>query len=434
VTAPPLGAKRHAAGTNASIPVEECQVCGCADLEPVIFVGYLPPVNTMPPLGERPLEKPAYPAQILRCPRCELVQLGTIVDPAILFPPDYAYTSGTTKILRENFAELYVEATALVPLAKDDLIVDIGSNDGTLLRNFADRGHRVLGIEPTDVGKLAAERGIPTRISFFTPAVADEVVATHGPARIVTATNVFAHIEDIHGIVDGLVALLGDDGVFISESHYWLGLLETLQYDTIYHEHLRHYSLGSLRYLLAMHGLDVFHAKRIPTHGSSIRVYAGRAGRMDVRPSVAVMLAIEERELTAEKLARFRHGVTASKLGLYAILREVKARGGRVYGVGAPSRASTLVNYVGLDEGIVDCVVEVTGSHKIGKYMPGTLIPVLDERKLLEDQPEYALLLSWHIADELMATLRSRGYQGDFIVPLPEPRMVRGASGPARGD
>jgi hypothetical protein len=418
----------RAANTGGSVVVDRCQVCDSRDLDPVIFVGYLPPVNTMPAIGTRPAEQPAYPAQVLRCRRCELVQIGLIVDPAILFPPSYPYLSGTTRILRENFAELYRESSALLGLRPEDLVVDIGSNDGTLLSNFKDAGHRVRGIEPTGAGTLANERGIPTDIAFFDRAAVDRVLASVGPARVVTATNVFAHIEGIHDITDAVVALLSDDGVFISESHYWLALVETLQYDTIYHEHLRHYTLGSLSYLLAAHGLEVIHAKRIPTHGGSIRVYAARKGARAPRPTVAALLAEERARLTDEALGQFRGGAVASKLGLYAILKEVKALGGRVYGIGAPSRASTLINYVGLDEGIVDCVLEVEGSHKIGKYVPGTLIPVLHERKLFEDQPEYALLLSWHIADELMPKLTANGFRGSYIVPLPTPRIVPSAT------
>jgi hypothetical protein len=414
----------RAANTGGSVVVDRCQVCDSRDLEPIIFVGYLPPVNEMPAIGTRPAEQPAYPAQVLRCRRCELVQLGLIVDPAILFPPSYPYLSGTTRILRENFAELYREAAPLLGLRAEDLIVDIGSNDGTLLRNFKDAGHRVRGIEPTGAGDLANERGIPTDIAFFDRKAVDRVLATAGPARVITATNVFAHIEGIHDICDAVVALLAPDGVFISESHYWLALVETLQYDTIYHEHLRHYTLGSLTYLLGAHGLEVIHAKRIPTHGGSIRVYAARKGARVVQPTVAALLAAERAALTEGAIERFRRGVVASKLGLYALLRDIKERGERVYGIGAPSRASTLINYVGLDDGILDCVLEIEGSHKIGKYVPGTLIPVLNERKLNEDQPEHALLLSWHIADELMPKLTASGFQGSYIVPLPTPRIV----------
>ena len=415
--------RKLAAGTNSSVVVDRCQVCDSANLETVMFIGYLPPVNAMPVIGSRPAEQPAYPAEVLRCGKCQLVQIGLIVDPAILFPPTYPYTSGTTKILRENFAELSSEVARLYPLKPTDLIVDIGSNDGTLLSNFT-KACRVYGIEPTNAGKLAIERGIATQISFFNRAAVKVALAAHGKARMITATNVFAHIEDIHEIVDCILELLDEDGIFISESHYLLSLIETLQYDTIYHEHLRYYSVTALKYLLEMHGLEVIHTRLIPTHGGSIRVYAARKGKYPVRESVAATLVTEGRELTDSKLKAFKQNVVNSKLALYALLRDIKRQGGRVYGVGAPSRASTLINYVGLDDGIIDCVLEIKGSYKVGKYVPGTMIPVVDEGRLFADQPEYALLLSWHIADELMPKLASRGFKGKFIVPLPEPRIV----------
>jgi len=417
---------KRAAGTGGSVVVERCQVCESPDLESVLFLGYLPPVNQMRTVGDRPHEQPAYPAELLRCRKCQLVQIGLIVDPAILFPPEYPYTSGTTRILRENFAELEREATPLLGLDRTGLVVDVGSNDGTLLSNFHKAGHPVCGVEPTLMANLANERGIRTIMSFFGPAAAAQVVERCGKAAVVTATNVFAHIEGIHEIVDSILVMLADDGVFISESHYLMSLIETLQYDTIYHEHLRHYSVESLSYLLEMHGLEVIHAKRIPTHGGSIRVYAARKGKRPVGPTVQAMLA-EERgagELSG-RLSEFRRRVAMSKLHLHALLSGLLAKGARVYGVGAPSRASTLINYVGLDRELLDCVVEIAGSYKVGKYMPGTLVPVVDEARLFDDQPEFALLLSWHIADELIPKLRERGFKGQYIVPLPEPRLVR---------
>jgi len=421
---PTIAPKKLAAGSGGSVVVETCQVCDSPDLEPVMFIGYLPPVNTMPLIGSRPTEQPAYPARVLRCRKCQLVQLGLIVDPAILFPPTYPYTSGTTKILRDNFAEMYREVQSLYPLTSDDLAVDIGSNDGTLLSNFQNGGHRVYGIEPTNAGKLAQARGITTDISFFNRAAARRAVAAKGRAKIVTATNVFAHIEDVHEIVESVLELLDENGIFLTESHYFLSLIETLQYDTIYHEHLRYYTLSSLKYLLEMHGLEIIHAHRIPTHGGSIRVFAARKGKYPVRNTVVPILAEEAREITESKLQEFARNVVNSKVALYALLKDIKARGERVYAIGAPSRASTFVNYVGLDDGILDCVLEIKGSCKIGKYMPGTLIPVLEESKLYADQPAYALLLSWHIADELIANLKKRGFKGRFIVPLPEPRIT----------
>jgi hypothetical protein len=416
--------KQLAAGSGGSVVVSECQVCGSPELESLLFLGYLPPVNTMPMIGTALAEQPAYPAELKICKQCTLAQLGLIVDPGILFPPSYPYTSGTTRILRENFAELSREVESLYPLRSGELVVDIGSNDGTLLSNFAKKGVRVFGVEPTHACKLAVERGIASMMSFFNRSTAERARAEQGSAKLVTATNVFAHIEDIHDIVEGILELLEEDGIFVSESHYFVSLLETLQYDTIYHEHLRYYTLTSLKALLEAHGLEVIHARRIPTHGGSIRVYAARRSRYAVRESVAAMLEEERGYVTPETFAAFKRGVVQSKLDLLALLRDIKGRGERIYAIGAPSRASTLINYVGLDDGILDCVLEIQGSYKIGKNIPGTVVPVLEESRLIEDQPEYALLLSWHIAEELMPKLRERGFKGRFIVPLPEARVV----------
>jgi len=416
--------QKSAYGTGSSVVVNECQVCGYDKLEPILFLGYLPPVNQMREIGEKPHEQLSYPAQILYCPKCYLVQLGLIVDPKVLFPSEYPYTSSTTKILRDNFAELYQECKTVVELDKDDLIVDVGSNDGNLLSNFKDN-HKVLGITPEEIGKIAIEKGIPTIIGYFTKHVVEKVKAEHGKAKIITATNVFAHIENVNEIVKLILDLLGEDGVFISESHYLLPLVETLQYDTIYHEHLRYYSLHSLKYLLESHGLEVIHAKQIPTHGGSIRVYAARKGKYKVRETVYKLLEKEKGAiLDKEKLLEFKDKVVMSKLELHALLKNIKKEGGKIYGIGAPSRASTLINYAGIDEGIMDYVLEIKGSHKIGKYMPGTLIQVVEESKLFEDQPDYALLLSWHIAEELAPKLKQKGFKGKFIVPLPSPHIL----------
>jgi SAM-dependent methyltransferase len=406
-------------------PIECCQICGAQDLRSALFLGFLPPVNSMRALDAPADSEPWHPAELLVCPSCHLAQLGYVVEPAVLFPPEYPYTSGSTRVLRENFAELHREVDELVGLTSDDLVVDVGSNDGTLLAAFRDDGHRVLGIEPTRTAEIARDRGIETMSAFFDAGAASEAVSQHGTARVVTAANVFAHIPDIHAVVEAIASMLAPNGVFVSESGYFRDLVETLQYETIYHEHLRYYSLTSLSALLEMHGFRVVHAKRIPTHGGSIRVYATRDPELAVQPSVAELLEEEvSAGLTDESwVDAFRERVTQSKLDLYRLLAEIKGSGGRIYGIGAPSRASTLVNYVGLDDGIVNYVLEIAGSMKVGKYLPGTAIPVVEESKLFEDQPEFALLLSWHIGGELKANLREKGFAGRFIVPLPEPRI-----------
>lgn len=413
--------------TGSSVVVRQCQVCGRPDLEPIIFLGYFPPPSAVNPIGEKPHEEMRYPSQLLYCPHCHLVQMGVIIDPRIIFPATFPYTSSTTRVLRDNFTELYKECNTIVRLGPKDLIVDIGSNDGNLLSNFKD-SHRVLGVTPEAIGKIAIERGVPTIIDYFNSAVAARILSEYGLAKVVTATNVLAHMESINEVMELILKILTPDGVFISESHYLASFIEKLQYDTIYHEHLRYYSLHSLQYLLKSHGLEIIHAKRIPPHGGSIRVYAARKGKNRARDTVAVLLD-EERSsvLDRKKLLEFRDRVVLSRLELNKLLSGIKKEGKRIYGVGAAARASTLINYTGLGDGILDCVLEVTGSRKIGNYMPGTLVPVLEESRLFADMPEYALLLSWHIADELMPKLKTKGFRGDFIVPLPDPRIVKGS-------
>lgn len=414
-----------AAGTGSSVVVDQCQVCSSTKLESMLFLGYLPPVNQMRNIGTTPFEQPSYPTGLLYCRNCELVQLGLSVDPAIIFPPSYPYTSGTTRILRDNFAELYRQVRELYGLRPEDLIVDIGSNDGTLLSSFKQGGHRVLGIEPTDVGRIARDHSIETIQNYFRLDVAKTIRGQYGAARLITAANCFAHIEDVHNIVEGILALLDDKGLFISENHYLLPLLDTLQFDTIYHEHLRYYSLSSVKYLLEMHGLEVVHAVRIPTHGGSIRVYSARKGAYPVNPSVANILSSEPvGDAMLARLRKFRSDVVLAKLRLLTLLKDIKEKGGRICGISAPSRASTLINYVGLDDGILDYVVEIKGSLKIGKYLPGTVVPVVEESHMFDDQPDYALILSWHIADELAPKIRERGFKGKLITPLPEPRLL----------
>ena len=419
--------KSLAAGTGSSVVVTECQISGSDNLKPVMFFGFLPPVNQMRPMDQRPAEQPAYPAELLYCPDSYLVQLGLVVDKHILFAPDYPYTSGTTKILRDNFAKLYEEAKGLITLNADSLVIDIGSNDGTLLSNF-NENHQVLGIEPTDMAQLANERGIRSTQRFMGSDVAKEVVAEYGKAKIVTAANVFAHIENMDDIMAGIVELMDEEGgVFINESHYLMSLLETVQYDTVYHEHLRYYSLHSMQYLLQKHGLEIFHVTKIPTHGGSIRTYAARPGQYEIQPSVAQILEEESIDTMEEQLETFKTRVVQSKLDLYKLLSDIKRDGGHIHGIGAPSRASTLINYVGLDADILDYVLEVPGSYKTGKYMPGTVIPCVEETRLFDEQPEYAMMLSWHIADEIMPKLKAKGFKGDFIIPLPEPHIVKNA-------
>jgi hypothetical protein len=407
---------------NSSRPITKCQISNSKKLKSIIFLGYLPPVNTLRKINSTPTEEKSFPAELLYCEESKLAQLGCIVDKKILFPYSYPYTSSTTKILRENFADLYKDVKKITNIKKEDLIIDIGSNDGNLLQNFKDN-HRVLGVTPEKIGKLAIKKGIPTIIDYFNKKTHKNILKKYGQAKIITATNVFAHIDNINEILKYIIRTLTDDGIFISESHYLLPLIKELQYDTIYHEHMRYYSVQSLNYLFKKNNLEIIDVKEIPTHGGSIRVYAAKKDRYQISKNVKKQLNKEKKFLNYKNFKKFKHQVAMSKVKLYSLINSIKRSKKSIYGVGAPSRATTLINYVGLDQDLIDCVLEVDGSYKIGNYIPGTKIPILNEKILIKDKPDYLMLFSWHISEELKKNLRNKGFKGKFIIPLPNPRI-----------
>jgi hypothetical protein len=405
-----------------SRPVTRCQISNSNELESLIFLGYLPPVNNLKKIGSTLKEEISFPAELLYCKKSKLAQLGCIVDKEILFPYTYPYTSSTTKVLRDNFVDLYADTKKIINLNKNDLVIDIGSNDGNLLSNFKDN-HKVLGVTPEKIGKIAIKKGIPTIIDYFNKKTSFAIIKKYGKAKIITATNVFAHIDDINSIVRLILKTLKEDGISISESHYLLPLIKTVQYDTIYHEHLRYYSLESLNYLFKKHNLEIINTKEIPTHGGSIRVYAAKKGVYKISENVKKQFNKEKKYLNKKNFDKFKENVSNSKINLFNIIKKVKDKNKTIFGVGAPSRASTLINYLGLDQDIIDCVLEVSGSYKIGNYIPGTKIPIINENIILKKQPDYLILFSWHIKDELKRNLKRKGFKGRFIIPLPYPKI-----------
>ena len=380
--------------------VKRCQISNSKNLKSLLFLGYLPPVNTLRKIGSTLNEEITFPAELLYCRESKLAQLGCIVDKEILFPYSYPYTSSTTKILRENFAELFRHTNKIVNLNKNDLIIDIGSNDGNLLSNFK-KQHKVLGITPEKIGKLAIKRGIPTIIDYFNQKTAKKIIKKFGKAKIITATNVFAHIDNINQIVRDVLKVLDKDGVFISESHYLLPLMKTVQYDTIYHEHLRYYSVQSLNYLFKKHNMEIIDTKEIPTHGGSIRVFAARKGVYKISKNVNSQLDKENKFLNKKSFEQFKNNVVNSKIKLFDLINKLRKEKKTIFGIGAPSRASTMINYLGLDQDIIGCVLEIDGSYKIGNYIPGTKIPILNEKILKKENPDFLLLCPWHIKNEL---------------------------------
>ncbi|HEY2935746.1 MAG TPA: class I SAM-dependent methyltransferase, partial [Gaiellaceae bacterium] len=404
--------------------ITSCQGCGARALEPVLDLGHHAPCDSL--LTEAMLGEPEthFPLVFCRCASCGLAQLDYAAPPEVVFFPEYPYRTAMTGLLKEHFRRLTRDVTDRLGLGSSDLAIDIGSNDGTLLQGFQEEGLRVLGIEPTDIAKIAIDNGVPTLQAFFSEEVAEQVRAEHGPVSVVTGTNMFAHVNNLFPELRGVATLIGDDGAFVSESHYLLNLIEELQYDTIYHEHLRFYSLKPLIEIFARAGFSIFDVERVPTHGGSIRVWADR-GRREVSERIGELVQLEEEHGLYDDTAydRFRQRIVDGKLRLLELLIEAR-RQGPIVGIGAPGRASTLLAYTGVTRELVDSIVELTGSLKIGQYTPGTHIPIVDERTLFERQPPHALVLSWHIGEAIMPKIRERGYRGTFIVPLPKPRIV----------
>lgn len=402
--------------------LQKCQFSKKRDLKNILSLGFLPAVNGLEKINNKKDYEPFFSTNLMYSPSSKLFQLDNILDKKILFPKSYPYTSSTTKILRANFRELSLEIQKLFRIKKEDLVVDIGSNDGNLLKNF--KRFRVQGVTPENIGKIAIKKGIPTIIDYFNIRSVNKIIKKRGRARIITATNVFAHIDDINALLRNILKLLDKKGIFISESHYFLDLMKTLQYDTIYHEHLRYYTLQSLIKIFDKFGLKIIYVKKIKTHGGSIRVYAARKGLYKVDKGVSKLLKQEQKFINNKNLKKFSDGVLKSKIKTYALLNRIKMNKKKIFGVGAPSRATTLVNYLGLDQNILENICEIKDSHKVGFYLPGTKIPIVIESEIFKKKPDYLFLLSWHIKDELIKNLKRKGFKGKFIIPLPVPKII----------
>lgn len=405
--------------------LERCQICGGRELERILDLGHQPPCDSLltpPQLREA---EATYPLNFVVCTRCWLAQIDYVVAPEVLFHPDYPYRSGITPSLRRNLHSTAQTVIQRASVPGESLVVDIGSNDGTLLHGFLAEGMRVLGIEATNVARLAIAEGVETVQAFFDERLAGELLETHGPAQVVTATNMFAHVQNLGDLMRGVSLLLKDGGMFVTESHYLLDLLRDLQYDSIYHEHLKFYSLRPLIQLLESYGFTLTDVDRIPNYGGSIRVYAVK-GEAPVHARVAELIAEEEAAglYGLEAFRRFAAAARASKQELRTMVAELARDGYAIPGIGCPGRASTLLNYAGIDPDTMPYIAEQSSSLKLGLVLPGRHIPVVDEQRLFDEQPAYALMLSWHYAEPIVATLRERGLTSSIIVPLPQLRVL----------
>ena len=407
--------------------VTNCRMCGGVRLRQFIDLGFTPPADAF--LRADQLQQPEthYPLQVCQCQECGLAQLTHVVSPEVLYRHDYPYESSITKAGHAHWKEFADAVCSRLALGERDLVIDVGSNVGVLLECFRNNGARVLGIDPaSNIVRLAEKRGIETWDEFFGPHIVERVLNEKGKAAVITATNVFAHVDKLRDFMAAVVALLTDKGIFIVEAPHFGHLLGSLEYDTIYHEHLSYLSLRPLQAFFRQCGMEVFDVQERDIHGGSFRVLAARPGRYPIAAAVDAMLAWETEAgmYDASLLDAFASKVSAHRSELVRLLHSLKSQGKRIAGVSAPAKGMTLLNYCRIGPELLDFVTEKS-KLKIGRFTPGTHIPVLADDALIRNKTDYALLLAWNFAEEIMGNLQEFSRQGGkFIVPVPNPRVV----------
>ncbi len=367
-----------------------------------------------------------YPLQQFWCKDCTLSQLNYVVPGDVVYHQNYPYRTGVTRELAAYQEQMAIDLITNLNIAPDSLVSDIGSNDGTLLSGFKKRGMRVIGVEPTNIAHIANEDGIETIHSPFNQQVAKQIVETSGQAKLVTATNVFAHMAALGDVIEGLEILVADDGFFVLENHYLIPIMERLQFDTIYHEHLRTYSLRSLITLFSYYNFTVIDATEVSRYGGNIRVCVAKGKNHTPKASVNELLAKEERIGLSDPdyYKTFCQKSIALKNQLLEFIIQCNQKNISIVGNSCPGRCSTLLNFAGIGPDLLPYLAEQPASLKLNKYLPGTHIPIVNNQRLIDEQPDYVILFAWHYAEPIMKQLRERGLRSKFVMPMPEFKII----------
>ena len=403
--------------------IKKCRICDSPDIVNFMDLGDQPPANSL--RVDIKEELPAVPLQLVHCPKCSAVQLSATVDPAYLFS-HYVWVTGTSKTAHE-YSKYFSSQVLSRTTVASPFVVEIASNDGTFLKDFAAKGCKVLGVDPAkNIAEIATRSGVPTLAEFFNLATAKQIKEANGSADIIFARNVIPHVKEVHSIINGIADLLKEDGLGVIEFHYSQIILDELHYDSIYHEHLFFYSLRSIIYLLNMYGLNPFDLTKSPISGGSLVIYFSK--NVKEQSQVLKEALQQEEEKKTNDLAtwqKFAADCTDHAISLKKIVEEYKAKG-TVIGYGASARSSTMLNYAGLNNSVIDYVID-KNPLKHYRYTPGTNIPIIsfEDGKSHFDKCSSILLLAWNFEKEIVEELRANGYTGVIIVPLPNKIQIK---------
>ena len=385
-----------------------CQICNSKKLNLVLDLGHQPLCDSL--LTKEMLNKleKTFPLRMMWCEECCLAQLDYCVDGNEVYHPDYPYRTGITKELVEYLENMSDSLIKKYNLNENDLVVDLGSNDGTLLNGFKNNRINVIGVEPTNISQIANKNNVETIQDFFTVDVADNIKTKIGEASLILATNMFAHMATIGEVISGIELLLKPDGVFVFENHYLLDVIEGGQFDTIYHEHLRTYSLKSLIKLFSYYNFTVTDVERGTRYGGNIRVHVTKGKNRNVSESVESLLKLEEKSglYKIETYEKFADRVKQAKNDFMNFILKIKSEGKTIVGNSCPGRSVTLLNYYGVDSELLPYIAEQPTSLKLDKFLPGKHMPIINNEILIKEQPDYVVLLAWHYAKPIIDQLK----------------------------
>ena len=404
-----------------------CRYCDSRLDKPFLDLGISPLANSLPLIGEESLEEFTCPLQLVKCSTCHLVQLSHVVPPKMMFS-DYLYVSSTTQTFRNHFASYAKSLRSKLKKKDNALAVDIGSNDGLLLSCYQSEGMRAVGVEPAkNLSDLAAQQGLNAINDYFNAACVDQILKKYGPADIISANNVFAHIDNVQDVCKNVYQLLDGHGIFVIEFPYLITMVEKMLFDMIYHEHLSYISVSSLHYLLKQFQFKIFAIEKVSSHGGSLRIFIEKKDGSYLVSGEVAKMEEEERNngyLTFSPYNSFAENVRQTKHALTQCVQEIKLKNKSICGYGAPAKATTLINYCGWSSSDIDYVVD-DNPLKQNRLVPGAKIPIVPSSHLNDNPRDYVIIFAWNFAKEIISkTKHLEQKDTKFIIPLPHLEIV----------